>query len=82
MTTQASSVEKKLKVLTKGDNSMFIPRSLETVKYEGKSIQAYSIVSSDDPAAERIFALMLNRAAAENAFLPPLAEITFFASRC
>ena len=64
------------------DNAMFIPKVLETVKYEGKTIQAYPIVGLDAPASERIYALLCNKHAAKNAFLSPLQTISFYSSHC
>ena len=64
------------------DNAMFIPKVLETVKYEGKTIQAYPIVGLDAPASERIYALLCNKHAAKNAFLSPLQTISFYSLRC
>ena len=71
----------RLKVLSQDDNSMFIPKRLEPVKYEGKTLQAYPFTGSDAPPAERIYALQCNRKAAENAFLGPQQVIAFYASR-
>jgi hypothetical protein len=77
-----SALENRLQVFAKTDNAMFIPKALETVKYEGKTIQAYPIVGPDAPASERIYALLCNKHAAENAFLSPLQTISFYSSRC
>ena len=77
-----SALENRLQVFAKTDNAMFIPKALETVKYEGKTIQAYPIVGPDAPASERIYTLLCNKHATENAFLSPLQMISFYSSRC
>lgn len=42
----------------------------------------YPILDMDAPPAERVYALLCNKSAAEAALLGPLQVITFFASRC
>ena len=73
--------DSRLRILSKDDNSMFIPQRLESVKYEGKNLQAYPFTGTDAPPAERVYALTCNRRAAENAFLGPQQTIAFYASR-
>jgi hypothetical protein len=50
---------------------MFIPKKLEAVKYEGTTIQAYPILDSDAPNAEKVHALLINKHAAEASNLGP-----------
>jgi hypothetical protein len=76
-----TALDSRIKVLQKDDTSLFIPQRLESVKFEGKMIQAYPFLGPDALASERDFALMCNRKAAENAFLGPQQIITFAASR-
>jgi hypothetical protein len=77
----SSAKESFLCMLAKSDNDMFIPKKLETVKYEGKNLSAYPVLDSDAPNAEKVHALLCNRHAAEASNLGPYQTITFVASR-
>eukprot|EP00956_Cyclotella_meneghiniana_P020206 scaffold35356_cov44-Cyclotella_meneghiniana.AAC.2 len=79
--SDSSPLERGLKVLAERDSDMFIPKKLEAVKYGGTTLMAYPEVDHNSPAAERVFALMINKQAAESQYLDVKAVINFYASR-
>jgi hypothetical protein len=81
MSSSSAAIDK-IRHIAKSDDSMFIPKKLENVKYEGKTIQAYPVIGHDDPAPERVYALLCNRNSAEQKLLGPSEVINFAASRC
>ena len=60
----SSAVEHHIQCLAKGNDSMFIPKRLESVKYEGKNLNAYPIIEPDAAASEKVYALLCNKNAA------------------
>ena len=76
-----SKLESRLKVLTKDDDSMFIPKKLETVKLGGSYIQAYPETNHTMPSSERLYALLCNKNAAAACFVPIAQVISFYATR-
>lgn len=78
----STALESRLQGLAKTDDSMFIPKKLVPVKVDGKTIMAYEEIDSNTPPAERLYALMCNKSAAENAMMTPQQVINFYASRC
>jgi hypothetical protein len=77
----SSAKESFLRMLAKSDNDMFIPKKLETVKFEGKTLSAYPVLDTDALNAEKVHTLLCNRQAAEASNLGPYQTITFTASR-
>eukprot|EP00956_Cyclotella_meneghiniana_P009863 scaffold13641_cov42-Cyclotella_meneghiniana.AAC.7 len=83
--SDSSPLERGLKALTEKDSGLdsglFIPKKLEVVKYGSLSLNAYPEVDHNSPAAERVFALMINKQAAEAQYCDPASVIDFYASR-
>ena len=77
----STPLERGLKALTEKDSGLFIPKKLEVVKYGSISLNAYPEVDHNSPAAERVFALMINKQAAESQYCDPASVIDFYASR-
>ena len=76
-----NSLEKRLEVLQKNDSQMFIPKKLVSVKTAGQTIMGYPEIDHTAPAAERVYALMVNRQAARDAFLSTVQEVAFYSGR-
>eukprot|EP00956_Cyclotella_meneghiniana_P031991 scaffold85951_cov30-Cyclotella_meneghiniana.AAC.1 len=76
-----SALERRLQVLTQGDDSMFIPKKLVPVKLAGTHIQAYPETDHTMPPSERLYALLCNKNAAATCFVPPAQLISFYAGR-
>ena len=78
-----TNLESRLKVLTKGDDSMFVPEKLETVKLGGSYIQAYPETNHTMPLRERLYDLLCNKNAAAACFGPiaQVISISFYATR-
>ena len=81
MSVTDTDLDNRLKVLTKDDDSMFIPKKLESVKLAGTYIQAYPETNHTMPASERLYALLCNKNAAAACFVPIAQLISFYATR-
>jgi hypothetical protein len=74
--------EERLKLLTSGDSSMWLPEKLVNVKYRDSHFKAYREIDTSAIPQELNYAMFMNRKLAENQYFDSIQVLDFIAGRC
>jgi hypothetical protein len=74
--------EERLKLLTSGDSSMWLPEKLVNVKYRDSHFKAYREIDTSAIPQELNYAMFTNKRLAESQYFDSIQVLHFIAGRC
>ena len=74
--------EERLKLLTSGDSSMWLPEKLVNVKYRDSHFKAYREIDTSAIPQELNYAMFMNKRLAESQYFDSIQVLDFIAGRC